>query len=61
MSEEKKEFIRKLKDFCLSHGYEIAGTCESESIYGEIWVHSISEEKDWNDWDKNKFNFAGME
>ena len=51
------EFIEELKKFCLSHGYEIAGTCSYESIYGEITVLKIGSDTCWIDWGENKFNF----
>lgn len=56
MSEYAK-FIEDLKRFCTERGYEIAGTCEHEGIYGEITVTKIGEERDWINWDENKFNF----
>lgn len=37
------EFIDALKGFCTSHGYEIAGTCSGESIYGEITVIRVQQ------------------
>ncbi len=54
----KKEFAEKLRDFCLANGFEIAGTCFSEGIYGEITVHAVDEEKNWNNWDEKKFNLV---
>lgn len=52
------DFIEELKKFCIERGFEIAGTCSSESIYGEITVHKIGNEFDWNRWEENKFNFV---
>ena len=53
-----KEFTAKLREFCLSHGFEIAGTCESEGIYGEIAVCKVGNDPGWHNWDRNKFNFS---
>lgn len=52
-----EEFAKKLKEFCLAEGYEIAGTCETEGIYGEITIKKISESGSWRGWDENCFNF----
>jgi hypothetical protein len=52
------EFIAALKEFCLENGFEIAGTCETEGIYGEITVTKVGHTpKDWDEWSKNIFNF----
>jgi len=51
------EFFEALKAFCLSHGYEIAGTCEHEGIYGEISVKRVGDPVAWLDWDTHVFNF----
>ena len=52
------EFIAALKEFCLDNGFEIAGTCENEGIYGEIMVAKVGHEpKGWDEWDEHKFNF----
>ena len=53
-----EEFTTALKQFCLDHGFEIAGTCEAEGIYGEISVTKIGDKPDWKDWDNRKFNFT---
>jgi hypothetical protein len=53
-----KEFVAKLAEFCAAHGYEIAGTCQNESIYGEITVAKVGEDAGWLDWDAHKFNFV---
>lgn len=57
--EQFEQFTEELKQFCLERGFEIAGTCSSEGIYGEIVVRRVGPETstDWKDWDKNKFNF----
>jgi hypothetical protein len=52
-----EQFIEELKEFCTARGYEIAGTCYNEGIYGEITVHRIGYEHSWNNWDERKFNF----
>ena len=53
----KAEFCRALTAFCIDHGFEIAGTCRNEGIYGEITIYADAEEKNWHDWDRRKFNF----
>lgn len=55
--EEYKKFVEELKVFCLSKGFEIAGTCWSKSIYGEITVSKIGSDSGWDYWDDNKFVF----
>jgi len=57
MTEE--EFKDALKKFCVDNGYEIAGTCEHEGIFGEITIRKIGDNPNdgWRDWDGNKFNF----
>jgi hypothetical protein len=54
---EVEAFCAELRAFCEARGYEIAGTCESEGIYGEITVIKVGAESGWRNWDKNKFNF----
>ena len=54
---EYEDFIIRLKQFCLDAGFEIAGTCENEGIFGEITVVKVSDKKGWTDWDERKFNF----
>ena len=56
----RNEFISKLQRFCIECGFDIAGTCESEGIYGEITIRRIDEEPTWDSWEDNKFNFAGV-
>jgi hypothetical protein len=53
----KEEFQEELEKFCIYHGYEIAGTCGSEGIYGEITVRRIGEDPKWREWEKNVFNW----
>ena len=53
----KEEFAEALKRFCLGHGFQIAGTCASEGIYGEITIKKIEEGGGWRDWEENVFNF----
>lgn len=54
----KERFIKALREFCEEHGYEIAGTCSSEGIYGEISVFAKEQYgAGWSRWDQNKFNF----
>ena len=50
-----KEFAEKLKQFCLDHGFEIAGTCTRESIYGEITIVKIGDDPVWRRWEENRF------
>ena len=52
------EFTEKLKRFCLDAGFEIAGTCESEGIYGEITIVRVGTDANWNRWNEMKFNFV---
>ena len=55
---DKEEFCKLLKAFCLENGFQIAGTCEGEGIYGEITVKKMGENSNgWMDWDKRCFNF----
>ena len=54
------EFCHELKQFCLDCGFEIAGTCNAEGIFGEISVRRV-EQPDFgltrDLWKHNKFNF----
>ncbi len=52
-------FVVALERFCLDHGFEIAGTCEAEGIYGEITVIKVGAPSHlgWTDWQENTFNF----
>jgi len=53
-----EEFIAELKALCDYHGFEIAGTCESEGIYGEITVVKVGNDPGWHRWNENTFNFV---
>ena len=57
----KKEFAEALKQFCLERGFQIAGTCGSEGIYGEITIKKVGEGGGWLDWDENVFNFDWLD
>jgi hypothetical protein len=61
MLSEYAQFIHDLERFCIGRGFEIAGTCYSEGIYGEITVVRIGEEANWSRWDEHKFNFTPPE
>ena len=63
MTEEEQKFIDDLINFCKEKGFEIAGTCWYEGIYGEISIKKVGDEKSngWTDWEENKFNFANYE
>ncbi len=52
------EFEKALEAFCREHGYEIAGTCESEGIYGELTVNKIGNDNGWQRWRENVFNWG---
>ena len=52
------EFIAALKEFCIEHGFEIAGVDPEENTYGAIAVVKAGDgSTEWEDWDDNKFNF----
>lgn len=57
-SERTAVFCRELEAFCLERGFEIAGTCEYEGIYGEITVKPVGTKTSWSNWEKHKFNFG---
>jgi hypothetical protein len=49
--ERRKRFVADLRALCEAHRIGIVGTCESESIYGEITLFNLdkSDESDWTD------------
>lgn len=54
------QFKKNLIKFCNEQGYEIAGTCSSEGIYGEITINKIGEDNGWSKWEESKFNFVDV-
>ena len=58
--ERKDEFIKELR--ALGEKYQIAlvGTCEHESIYGEITVVDMTDptKSGWSEVEENVWNFA---
>ena len=60
-----EEFCQELKQFCLDCGFEIAGTCNTEGIFGEITVRRVDQPEggEWTgpdgrfQWGHHIFNF----